>query len=693
MSAISGAHITPGSAEVKTGNSPSPLHALIIGIDKYRSDNIDDLKGAVSDADAVRDYLRAELNVPDHQIVNLRDEDATREAIIRGVRAFSEWRTIRKGDPIVIYFAGHGSTSDAPEGWHVGSQKISLIVPHDASGYLDDDPEDLVKHAIPDRTFGALLHDLAEGDNGISDNITVIFDCCHSGSGTRGTFKGTSLRPRGVNSRRIPAHLDEPIWSSVPRSRGLCVAAGFAHAGSRSHVLLAACRETELAYEGDDRGVFTQKLIATLKALPTDKTTYRGLMERIPNIPNQIPQCEGYNADRILFNALVPCEGRKLYNARLDGSTGIVVDAGSIHGVTSTSEFAFYRLCDPQATDRPLAALTPENADKVHAFTTDLPPHPSLSPEMQPYCAALSSMGDADALRLHFSSSDKGLDSIKEATEKVVQLQRSSGGPTIVAVEKEADAHLIIHTSGGQATYIVNESLITALALSSPRQTTKADPRSIQAVLSAAVHFFWHLLRSPRMNELSRNISVAMYELKEDDGTLGSDRRRPWVVSNGKNLFEGAFVDVVADDTTPYGIAVRNGFDYPLHVWAFYFDCSTLSIAVYYKPPPIGRGAEPSLPELGQGVLTIGYGAGGGLPYTFSLSREDQELDVGFIKLFISSEYVDLSSIERSSPFDIRARNIKKKPRPPPAAVWDTFIIPVVQRKPLGPHVKQISER
>ena len=81
------------------------------------------------------------------------------------------------------------------------------------------------------------------------------------------------------------------------KERAIDVAAGFAKAGSRSHVLLAACRESERAgeqsFEAEKspsntfgfRGLFTRELINTLRSAEIDKVTYRELFQRIPGIP------------------------------------------------------------------------------------------------------------------------------------------------------------------------------------------------------------------------------------------------------------------------------------------------------------------------------------------------------------------------------------------------------------------------
>ena len=121
--------------------------------------------GAVPDADAVRDYLQKRLGVPSSQIRNLRDSEATRAAIIDGIEAFSLNDEIKEGDPILIYYAGHGGSADIPKGWEIGStDKIELLIPYDHSSSLKDRNP---KHGIPDRTLGVLLSQLAieKGDN------------------------------------------------------------------------------------------------------------------------------------------------------------------------------------------------------------------------------------------------------------------------------------------------------------------------------------------------------------------------------------------------------------------------------------------------------------------------------------------------------------------------------------------------
>ena len=126
--------------------------------------------GAVLDADAVRDYLQKHLGIPSSQIRNLRNSEATRASIIDGIKAFLFNDEIKVGDPILIYYAGHGlgDTLEA-RGWEVGItgnivSELRPVVPYDQPFQMEDGNP---KQGIPDRTLGDLLSHLAnkKGDN------------------------------------------------------------------------------------------------------------------------------------------------------------------------------------------------------------------------------------------------------------------------------------------------------------------------------------------------------------------------------------------------------------------------------------------------------------------------------------------------------------------------------------------------
>ena len=118
--------------------------------------------GAVADADSIDNYLRKDLNVPSDQICNLRNQQATRKEIIEALKGIANNDSIQRGDPILIYYAGHGGLTKAPVGWETESKEIQMLIPQD-----HNDIEGPKVYGIPDQTIGALINDVAEakGDN------------------------------------------------------------------------------------------------------------------------------------------------------------------------------------------------------------------------------------------------------------------------------------------------------------------------------------------------------------------------------------------------------------------------------------------------------------------------------------------------------------------------------------------------
>lgn len=66
----------------------------------------------------------------------------------------------------------------------------------------------------------------------------------------------------------------------------------------------------------------------------------------------------------------------------------------------------------------------------------------------------------------------------------------------------------------------------------------------------------------------------------------------------------------------------------------------------------------------------VGYGSAGVDALEFSLD-DGLESDIGFLKLFVSSTYIDMRTLEQLSPLE-RARKATKK-RLSSASVWDTW--------------------
>ena len=150
--------------------SPKPrLFALLIGINRY--DHVQPLRGAVPDIQGVRTYLEGYLKVPQDQIQILTDKSASRRAIIDGFIQLQEDGRIKEGDPILIYFSGHGSEILVPENG-LGT-KMQAIVPQDYCAKPGNEVP-----AILDRTIGALIAKIAnkKGDNIVRYRPLTQFD-------------------------------------------------------------------------------------------------------------------------------------------------------------------------------------------------------------------------------------------------------------------------------------------------------------------------------------------------------------------------------------------------------------------------------------------------------------------------------------------------------------------------------------
>lgn len=82
--------------------------------------------------------------------------------------------------------------------------------------------------------------------------------------------------------------------------------------------------------------------------------------------------------------------------------------------------------------------------------------------------------------------------------------------------------------------------------------------------------------------------------------------------------------------------------------------------------------------------LPIGHGSSGARPFKYFLRESDQSLDVGFIKIFISTSRSELADIAQPSPLQLTAGTARSSDFVDfrTVAAWDTVLIPVVQRRP-----------
>lgn len=155
------------------------MFALIIGINDYPKSNpkFKSLKGAVPDADEMYSFLTADLKVPTDQIIILHDEAASRQEIINSFVKLRDDTRIEHGDPILIFYAGHGGSDKATDAWarKYGPIQVEVIYPSDFGAEIPGSTETV--NCIPDTTIAGLINQLSTAKG---DNIVRIFINFHS---------------------------------------------------------------------------------------------------------------------------------------------------------------------------------------------------------------------------------------------------------------------------------------------------------------------------------------------------------------------------------------------------------------------------------------------------------------------------------------------------------------------------------
>ncbi|RXW25399.1 hypothetical protein EST38_g395 [Candolleomyces aberdarensis] len=642
------------------------IFALIIGIDAYGPTvESGPLKKAFADSNNIKDWL-AKLAVPESQIRVLQNESATRHAIIEALKKLSKDKRIERGQPILIYYAGHGSETDAPKKWNWDTPKIQMILPHD---YGRKDSAGLAIQGIPDRTLGFLLSEIAREKG---NNITVILDCCHSGSGTR---SGAGLKARGVPYEGIiPENLDEDIMTWC--ARGIGVHDRFLHAGCRSHVLLAACASNQSAYEDRHSGVFTRALLDAFEGVDMTKTTNVELLKRM-DLKNQTPQCEGHYRSRFLFDGKVS-NSAPVYPAFWESSK-FTVEAGAFHGIQKGCKFGIWKSANDLQRQKPHATIV--TVDTVQAFRSIaknadsriLPNRKSPHPPPPSFFAQILDNPQRE-LRVHVPDVIQKMECFKTLFDET----KHRPPLKIDTHANEAQASVgLTYLEDDHAVKIGFKVLTPNEQDQNIRYTIPPEVDHLYHALRHLSHYFYHRDRvgshNPRIGAtkevqvpLSSQVIIAMFTFKATDEDDNSHKRDKEVILPT----DGTTVELTVErdnESSLYGFEITNTTRFPMFPYLFYFNSSDFSVATV--PTPLAAGCS----------LTIGYGSEGSGPVHLAVSK-DLDFERGCFRLFIPTRYADLSFMEQG-PFttDIArgttaaTRRVEK--------FWDCITIPTVLRK------------
>lgn len=228
--------------------------ALVIGINTYEAPpeyhttkfnvrNAENLNGCVNDAKSISSVLNKKYGFQNNHIDTLYNRAATRNAILFGLQKMYD--SSKEEDIAVLYYSGHGS--------HV---KNSLTIK------LEKQDQTIV----PSDTYVDSIHDIRGPELNRYFNLfvdkkvklTVIFDCCESGSLARGPNE-TKSKSRFLESEDWDA-LDASVYPAPEyRPGGYCM-------------IMYASRSFEPAIEDSFdsvyHGAFTYSLLKAIGQLP-----------------------------------------------------------------------------------------------------------------------------------------------------------------------------------------------------------------------------------------------------------------------------------------------------------------------------------------------------------------------------------------------------------------------------------------
>ena len=281
---------------------------------------------------------------PGEMVVLSRPAETTRAAILAALERLVA--QTQPGDLVYVHYSGHGSRlPDAakPDGYE------TTIVPSD---YKDDQSGE-----ISGRELGAELAMLKAKGPG---QIVLSFDCCHSGTATRGSEKRRGLTNEQYAAWYARYHNGaQPARPTASRgARGADTV--MPDLEGKGYVILSACANDQSAYEYTENGKGMGRLSYVLSQVLSQagpRTTYRQVFDQIKatfaqKFADQSPQLDGDPNTFLLGGTAQEAAPSILVSVAASGVSGhYTLDAGSLQGMSGGSEFAIYDKNAAEFTD------------------------------------------------------------------------------------------------------------------------------------------------------------------------------------------------------------------------------------------------------------------------------------------------------------------------------------------------------
>ena len=281
--------------------------ALLIGVNEYRIAGAN-LRGCVNDVLNIERTLLKYFEFPATAIKKLVDSQATKKKIEAGITAL--FKGAKAGDILFLHYSGHGSNTPDLNG-DEADLRDEILCPTDLD-WKDPLTDDWLRSTI-DKLLPAKV------------NLTIVMDCCHSGSNTRNLLPADAP----VINRFLSNPYDLAVVESGRELRGKvrqtrAIAKPKGKSKSRGsldiavadmpEVLLTGCRDFQTSADafinGTYNGALTYHLVKAIEARK-GKLTYRELHELASKLVSagryeQVPQLEGRaeNLDRPFLGSM-----------------------------------------------------------------------------------------------------------------------------------------------------------------------------------------------------------------------------------------------------------------------------------------------------------------------------------------------------------------------------------------------------
>ena len=232
------------------------IWAVVIGINEYQ--NTRNLKYAVNDARAFKDYIKDNVGISDERIFYLENQNATRDNI-QSLLGTKLKRMASKEDTVIIFYAGHGAVETDPSNPD-GDGFEKYLLPYDA------DLNDLYTTSISMDEIRKIFQRIR------ADRVIFIADTCYSGASGGRTMMASKTR----------ANLSDKFYERISKGKG--------------RVIISSSSANEISKEDDNlqHGIFSYYMLEGLKGrADQDGDGIITVSELFSYISHKVPRASG----------------------------------------------------------------------------------------------------------------------------------------------------------------------------------------------------------------------------------------------------------------------------------------------------------------------------------------------------------------------------------------------------------------